>query len=273
MSKFEITNGKTIVKPFNKTWIVLGVVIILLIVFWQFITYNTSLFNFGELGVVLKQMFTPKNTNLEQRTWNDYFAFMWELREPLWITIQMSLGGTIIGSIFAIPVAIFAARNIFKNKYINAPFRFIMNLIRTIPVMLLVIIGVAMVGTGVLSGIIGYTVFSFGIMAKLLYEVIETADMSPFEALESTGANKLQAFSFAIVPQVFVSFVSFLFYIFELNIRASAILGFVGINGIGQAISVNNLYNYDRVGATVIVLFVFILILQLINTYIRGKLE
>ena len=148
-----------------------------------------------------------------------------------------------------------------------------MNLIRTIPLMLLVIIGVAMVGTGVLSGILGYSVFSFGIMAKMFYEVIETADMNPFEALESTGANKLQAFSYAIVPQVFISFVSFLFYIFELNIRASAILGFVGINGIGEAISVNNLYNYDRVGATVIVLFVFILSLQLINSYIRGKLE
>ncbi|MDY0023541.1 MAG: phosphate/phosphonate ABC transporter permease [Candidatus Izemoplasmatales bacterium] len=273
MSKFEISSGKTIIKPFNKIWIILGVVVTLLIIFWQFITYDTSLFNFGELGVIFKQLFTPKNTNLEQRTWADYFEFMWTLREPLWITIQMSLGGTIIGSIFAIPVAIFASRNIFKNKYINAPFRFLMNLIRTIPLMLLVIIGVAMVGTGVLSGILGYSVFSFGIMAKMFYEVIETADMNPFEALESTGANKLQAFSYAIVPQVFISFVSFLFYIFELNIRASAILGFVGINGIGEAISVNNLYNYDRVGATVIVLFVFILSLQLINSYIRGKLE
>ena len=116
MSKFEISSGKTIIKPFNKIWIILGVVVTLLIIFWQFITYDTSLFNFGELGVIFKQLFSPKNTNLEQRTWADYFEFMWTLREPLWITIQMSLGGTIIGSIFAIPVAIFAARNIFKNK-------------------------------------------------------------------------------------------------------------------------------------------------------------
>lgn len=273
MSKLVITNGKTISKPFNRTWIIIGVVIALLVIFWQFITYNPDLFDFSQLFVVIKQMFTPKNTILEQRTWSDYFAFMWELREPLWITIQMSIGGTIIGSTFAIPFAILAARNIIKNKYINAPFRFVMNLIRTIPVILLAIIGVAMVGTGVLSGIFGFTIFSFGIMSKMLYEVIETADMNPFEALESTGANKLQSFTYAIVPQIFSTFISYIMYIFELNIRASAILGFVGINGIGEAISVNRLYNYDYVGATVIVLFVFILILQFINSYIRGRLQ
>jgi phosphonate transport system permease protein len=245
----------------------------MLIVFWQFITYNTDLFNFGELGVIIKQMFTPKNSILVQRTWSDYFSFMWELRYPLWITIQMSIGGTIIGSVFALPFAILAARNVFKNKYISIPFKLIMNLIRTIPVMLLAIIGVALVGTGVLSGIIGFSVFSFGIMAKMLYEVIETADMNPFEALESTGANKLQAFSYAIVPQIFSTFISYLLYIFELNIRASAILGFVGINGIGEVISVNRLNNYDYVGAAVIVLLGFILLLQLFTSYVRGKLQ
>lgn len=273
MSKLTITNGKTIVKPFNRTWIILAVVITLLVIFWQFITYNTSLFDLSQLGVVIKQMFTPKNTALDQRTWGDYFSFMLELREPLWITIQMSIGGTLIGSVLALPFAIFAARNVFKNKYINAPFKFVMNLIRTIPVILLAIIGVAMVGVGVLSGIFAFTIFSFGIMSKMLYEVIETADMNPFEALESTGANKMQAFSYSIVPQIFPTFISYLIYIFELNIRASAILGFVGINGIGEVISINRLYNYDRVGATVIVLFVFILALQLVNSRIRGRLQ
>lgn len=273
MTKITITNGKTIIKPFNKIWIILAVILVLIVIFWQFITYNPNLIDLSQMGDILRKMFTPKNTNLDQRTWGEYFAFMLTLGEPLWITIQMSIGGTIIGSIFALPFAILAARNVFKNKFINVPARFIMNLIRTVPAMLLVIIGVAMVGTGVLSGIFGFSIFSFGIMAKMLYEVIETADMNPFEALESTGANKIQAFRFSIVPQIFPTFISYLVYIFELNIRASAILGFVGIIGIGTSISENRLTDYDRVGATVIVLFVFILILQLINSYIRGKLK
>jgi len=273
MNKFQITNGKTIIKPFNKIWFILAILITLIIILWQFITYDPSMIDLSQLFVIVKQMFTPKNTILTQRTWADYFAYMWELKDPLWITIQMSIGGTLIGSFFAVPFAILAARNVFKNKYISTPFRFIMNLIRTIPIILLAIIGVAMVGTGVLSGIIGFTVFSFGIMAKMLYEAIETVDMNPFEALESTGANKLQAFSYAIVPQIFSTFISILLYIFELNIRASAILGFVGINGIGEVISVNRLYNYDRVGAAVIVLFILIFALQLINSHIRGKLQ
>lgn len=273
MNKYQISNGKTITKPFNKIWIVLAIVIALIIVFWQFITYDASMIDLSQLFVIVKQMFTPKNSNLTQRTWADYFAFMLELKDPLWITIQMSVGGTLIGSFFAVPVAMLAARNVFKNKFINAPFRFIMNIIRTIPIVLLAIIGLAMVGVGVLPGIIAFTVFSFGIMSKMLYEVIETVDMNPFEALESTGANKLQAFQYSIVPQIFTPFVSYLLYIFELNIRASAVLGFVGINGIGEVISVNRLYNYDRVGAAVIVLFILIFALQLINSRIRGKLQ
>lgn len=273
MNKFQISNGKTISKPFNRIWFVLAILFVLTIVFWQFITYESSMIDLSQLFIIVKQMFTPKNTNLTQRTWADYFAFMLELRHPLWITIQMSIGGTIIGSIFAVPFAIFAARNVFKNKYINAPFRFVMNLIRTIPIILLAIIAMAMVGAGILPGIIAFAIFSFGIMSKMLYEVIETVDMNPFEALESAGANKLQAFSYSIVPQIFLPFVSYLLYIFELNIRASAILGFVGINGIGEVISVNRLYNYDRVGAAVIVLFILIFALQLINSRIRGKLQ
>ncbi len=269
MAKYTITNGKTITKPFNKIWLIIGVIIILLIIFWQFIKFDPDYIMLDQLKIILVKMFTPKGS----RTWGDYFAYMLRLKDPLIDTLQMSFAGTILGSLLAVPVAILAAKNIFKSKWINVPVRFLMNLVRTIPAMVLALVAVFFVGIGVLSGIIAITLFTFGIMAKMLYEAIETVDMNPFEALESTGANKTQAFRYAVVPQIMPVFVGYLIYTFEMNVRASAILGYVGAGGIGTVIKDNILYNYDRVGAAVIVMLLLILIVQFFSNYVRGKLQ
>lgn len=268
MTKFTLTNGKSIDKPFNKMWIIIGIILVLVIVFWQFIFFYPDLINLKEIPVVLKKMFASSNF------W-EYIKGMFDPQEmlaPLWQTMQMSFSGTIIGSVFALPIALFAANNVFKIKWLNRVSKIIMNLIRTIPALVLAIIGIYLVGTGVLAGIIGLTIFSFGIMSKMLYEAIETVDMNPFEALESTGANKIQAFRYAIVPQIMPVFVSYIIYIFEVNIRASAVLGFVGIEGIGAVIKVNILYHYDVVGQAIILLLLVISVIQLFSNYVRGKL-
>lgn len=269
MTKFTLQNGKTIVKPFNKIWIILAIVTTLVVIFSFFIRFEPSLINLSELGVIIKKMFTPK----AGRTWGDYFGFINQLWEPLISTIEMSLAGTVIGSVLAVPLAILAAKNIFKSQWVYVPIRFIMNLIRTVPAMLLAVLAVYFVGIGVLSGVIAITIFTLGIMSKMLYEVIETVDMSPYEALESTGASKVQAFRYAVFPQVFPVFLSYLIYIFEINVRASAILGYVGAGGIGMIIKDNILYNYDRVGATLILMLVVILVVQFFSNYVRGKLQ
>ncbi|MDD3123544.1 MAG: phosphonate ABC transporter, permease protein PhnE [Candidatus Izemoplasmatales bacterium] len=269
MEKFTLTNGKTIIKPFNKIWIILGILIVLLLFFSTFIQFNPRYIVLNELTVLLKKMFTPK----AGRTWGDYFGFILTLKDPLISTLEMSFAGTILGSLLAVPVAVFAAKNIFKNKYVYMPMRFFMNLVRTIPAMILALVATFFVGIGVLSGIMAITFFTFGIMSKMLYEVIETVDMSSFEALESTGANKLQAFRYAVFPQVFHVFLSYLIYIFEINVRSSAILGYVGAGGIGTVIKDNILYNYDRVGATVIVMLFLILGVQYFSNYVRGRLQ
>jgi len=269
MTKFTLDNGKSVVKPFNKFWIVLGILSALIIFFSLFITFTPSLINLGELGVIINKMFTPK----AGRTWGDYFGFMFTLWEPLLATLEMSLAGTIIGSLLAVPIAILAAKNIFKSKWIYMPIRLYMNLVRTIPAMVLAVVAVYFVGIGVLSGMIAITIFTFGIMSKMLYEVIETVDMSPYEALESTGASKVQAFRYAIFPQIFPVFLSYLIYIFEINVRASAILGYVGAGGIGMVIKDNILYNYDRVGSTLILMLIVILSVQFFSNYVRGKLQ
>lgn len=272
MTKFTLTNGKLVQKPFNRIWIILAVLLILIIIFWQFIFLPEAL-TLDQLGDVLVAMFTPRNDILAHRTWSDYFGYILELVPRLVLTLKMAFAGSILGSLIAFPVAVLAAKNITKNKWIYGPFKFIMNIIRTVPAVIMVVLGSYFVGIGVLAAIIGFTLFSFGIMAKMLYEIIETTDMNPFEALESTGANKIQAFRYAVLPQILPIFISYLIYVFEINIRASIILGYVGVECIGSAIYENVLFNYDRVGATVILLFFVIVIIQVFSSWARGKLE
>jgi len=269
MRKFTVSSGKTVVKPINKIWFILLVILILTVIFSLFIRIDPRNIRIGELFILFEKLFTPKGN----RTWGDYFAFMLTLREPLGETLKMSLAGTVIGSLAAVPFAILSAKNILKNKFLYYPVRFVINIVRTIPALLLALIAVFFVGTGVLSGIIAIALFSFGIMTKMLYEVIETVDMTSFEALESTGANKIVAFRFSVIPQIAPMFVSYMIYIFEMNVRSSAILGYVGAGGIGTTIKDNILYNYDRVGAAIIVMLVVILGVQFFSNFVRSKLQ
>lgn len=269
MRQFNLSSGAVVTKPFNKIWIVLGTLVTLVGVFSFFIFTRTPFFNLSVLGDIFKKMFSPR----ANQNWGDYFKYMLTLREPLIETLSMAFGGTIIGSILAIPIAVLSAQNITKLKIIRVPVRLFLNLFRTIPVMLLAIFAVYMVGIGVLPGLMAITAFSFGIMAKMLFEVIETVDMSPFEALESTGATKTQAVMRAVLPQVFPVYISYLIYIFEINVRASAIFGYFGAGGLGTVILENTGMYYERVGATVILMLGVVLIIQFISNYARGKLQ
>ncbi|MDD5293089.1 MAG: phosphonate ABC transporter, permease protein PhnE [Candidatus Izemoplasmatales bacterium] len=270
MTKYTLTNGKTVIKPFNKIWIIVGSVALLLFLFSRLIPYDASFIKLGELRIIIVKLFSPKGN----RTWNDYFSYIFtSLIEPLKETLNMSFAGTLLGSLMAVPLAVLSAKNIVKLPIIYIPARTIMNLFRTIPAMILALIAVFFVGTGILSGIIAITLFTFGIMSKMLYEVIETIDMSPVEALESTGARKTESLRYAVMPQVLPVFISYLIYIFEINVRSSTILGYVGAGGIGTVIKDNILYNYDRVGASIILMFVVILVVQLISSFARSKLQ
>jgi phosphonate transport system permease protein len=269
MTKYTLKNGKQIVQPFNKIWITIAGIAFLLTVFWSFIRFDSRNIDISEMWIIIEKLFTPKGS----RTWGDYFEYMFSLWPSLFSTLQMSFAGTLIGSILAVPIAIFSSKNIVKKRWLYIPARTIMNLIRTIPLLVLALISVFFVGIGILPGIIAITIFSFGIMSKMLYDIIETVDMSSYEALESTGASKTIAFRYSIVPQLLPVYISYMIYIFEINVRSSAILGYVGAGGIGSVIKDNILYNYDRVGAAIIYLFFAILIIQLLSNYVRGKLQ
>lgn len=217
--------------------------------------------NLNQFFVLLEQMSHP--------AW-DYFDIIWQ---PLLETIQMALIGTTLGTLFAIPFAIIAARNIVKNPFVRGIIRFILNLVRTLPDLLLAALFVAIVGIGPTAGVWTLAVFSFGMVSKLFYEAIETIDEGPLEALRATGANQVQIIIFAVIPQVLNHFISYFLYTFEINVRASTILGYLGAGGIGVYLQRSlSAFKYEQTGVIVIVIFAAVIIIDAFSNYLREKL-
>ncbi len=266
---FVLTNGKTVIQPSGKTWIYFSVVVGFFIFCMFFIPIDFFAIRLGQTFKILKMMFSPD----EGDTWWDYFAYTERLVEPILETLSMSFGGTVIGAVASLPLAFLAARNVVKKPGIYQSARLIMNFVRTIPVFVIAVIASFFFGIGVLPGIAAIAVFTFGIMTKMLYEAIETVDMGPFEALEANGANKIIAFRYAIFPQIVPIYLSYFIYTFEINVRSSVVLGFVGAGGIGVVISENIGFFYERVGMAIIVLFALVIGIQSFSSYVRGKLQ
>lgn len=213
------------------------------------------------MGSLLNEMFPPD--------WH-YFS---SVTKPMLATIRMAILGTTFGGIAAIPVALLASSNVVKIPVIYQIARVMMNLIRTLPELLLAALFVPIFGIGEIPGIFALAVFSFGVIAKLFYESIEAIDSGPLESMTAVGANKIQWIFFGVVPQVTASYMSYFLYSFEINVRAAAVLGYVGAGGIG--LYLNNalgFFQYNQVLTIILYTFVVVLIIDGLSNRIREKL-
>jgi phosphonate transport system permease protein len=132
---------------------------------------------------------------------------------------------------------------------------------------------VAIFGLGALPGMLALSVFSIGLIAKLLYEAIESIDPGPLEAMTAVGANKLQWIFFGVIPQITAHFTSYVLYTFEVNIRAAAILGLVGAGGIGEYYDKTlGFLEYDKTASIIIMTLLIVLIIDYVSTKLREKL-
>lgn len=227
----------------------------------------------NKLGDIVSQLFVPSKWSLKtKQAWWDY---LFKTAFPkIWSTVEMVFIATVVGAILAVPFYILASSNIVKNKFVNQLVRFIVNIIRTLPTYVLAILGAIFYGYSETAGIFAMSLFTFGIIFKLMYEYIETCDMNPFEVCMSNGANKLQAYSLSLHPQVNPMYVSNFIYTFEINIRASVVLGFVGAGGIGQLLSdAMESTQYDKIGAILVPLLIVVFSLQVLSTYLRRKIS
>ncbi len=233
--------------------------------------------NFGNI-VEVPNLFPPDFDWAigDSGTW--WALWTWEfgartVGDPLIETFRIAIVSTLIGCSLAVPVAFMASKITTLNNVVYLPDKAFMNLVRTIPDLFWAMIFVAAVGPRPFAGAIALSIFSLAIMAKLLSETIDGIDPGPLEAAKSTGAKHFPALRSAVLPQVLPNYVAYALYIFEINIRASAVIGLVGAGGIGRILEAQRVfYRFDRVLAVVIAIFVIVFLIEQISVALRRRL-
>ena len=216
----------------------------------------------------------PKLMDLMKKLFQPDWSFFPKVIGPLVDTIKMSILGTVIGCACALPVAVLASSNIDHNKIVVSLLRVVLGLIRTLPTLVIALVCALIFSLGTFSGTVAIAIFTFGVVSKMLYESIETIDMGPFEAMEALGADKFQAFWSACVPQILPVYLSHCLYCFEMNVRTSAILGYVGAGGLGITINERiGWRDYNGLGMVLLSLFVVVTFIEFFSAYLRKKLS
>lgn len=216
----------------------------------------------------------PQVTAFLERFMQPDFSYIPTLIDPMIRTIKMSVLGTVIGFAVAVPLAFLATTVVTRNQVVTAIFRFILDVVRTIPNLLLAALTVAIVGIGEFSGVITIAVFTLGVVSQLIFETIETVDEGPIEAAEAVGATRVQIAFWSIAPQVMSQLASYLFYAFEINVRASTVLGYVGAGGIGAPlIFAIQARNWATVSIILIGVVVAVFAIDLLGGAIRKRLR
>ena len=269
-----LNNGevKTIHKKRNLILVYTLIIVLLLVVSVIFIDFPTNV-RFSQFNTIFSQLFVPSKWSL--KTSEGYRDYIFHTAIPkIWSTIEMVGLATFLGTIISVPFYILASSNIYTSKAVYLPVRIILNIFRSIPTFVLAVIATVFSGFSETAGVFAMSFFTAGVIFKLMYEQIETCDMNPFEASKSSGATRLQAYNVSIAPQVKPTLISNIIYVFEINVRASVVLGFVGAGGIGQLLSdAIDSTNYDKVGAILIPLFIVVVVLQLLSSYLRRKVQ
>jgi phosphonate transport system permease protein len=205
--------------------------------------------------------------------WPPDLAFAPRTFDGIVETFQMAVLATAIGSLIALPVAFLASRISAPNGVAMWLDRSVLSVVRSVPDILYAIIFVSVMSIGPLPGILALILFNIGVIAKLLSETIDGVDPGPIEAAHASGANHTQVVWTAVMPQVLPNYVAYALYTFELNIRASAVVGFVGAGGIGLVLDTQRkFFNYDNVAMIVLELFVMVVIIEFISERLRRRL-
>jgi phosphonate transport system permease protein len=199
------------------------------------------------------------------------WSYMEKLWLPLWDTLNIATLGTLLGIVIAVPVAFLAARNTTPSKDLLRPVAlFVIVASRSINSLIWALLLVAVIGPGLLAGIVAIGLRSIGFVGKLLYEAIEEIDQNQVEAVTASGAGRAQIIDYAIVPQVLPAFFGIAVFRWDINIRESTILGLVGAGGIGLQLqaSLNTL-----AWPQVTLIFIVILATVVLSEWVSAKVR
>jgi len=241
-------------------WLALAVLFVLC---WEVMNKNTMW--------VFVEDAPQQAADLLSRAWPPRWSYLDRLWGPLWDTINMATLGTALGIVLATPVAFLAARNTTPSAALIRPIalliivssRSINSLIWALPL-------VAIIGPGLLAGIVAIALRSIGFIGKLLYEAIEEIDETQVESVSATGASRWQVMDYAVWPQIAPAFAGVAVFRWDINIRESTILGLVGAGGIGLQLQ----SSLARLAwAEVTVIFIVILVTVAVSEWISAKVR
>ena len=201
------------------------------------------------------------------------WAFLPRTVEPMLETFKMAVVASVIGCTVALPVAFAVSRVTAPNRVALFLGRTVLSVVRAIPDLLYALMFVAAVGIGPLAGIVALVFFNIGVVAKLLSETVDGIDTGPIEAARASGGNRTQTVRWAVLPQVLPNYVAYSLYTFELNIRASTVIGIVGAGGIGNLLFTQyRFFNWSNVSVIVVTLFVLVMLIELLSIWLRRRL-
>jgi phosphonate transport system permease protein len=193
---------------------------------------------------------------------------------PLVDTLAMSIAGTALAVALSLPLGLLAARNTTPHWLVYQIARQVLNMLRSIPELIMGIIFVAMVGFGALPGVLALGIHSIGMIGKFIAESIEHVDPKPVEAARAASASPLQVIWHAVLPQVMPQLADTTIYRWEYNFRASTVLGAVGAGGIGfELIAALRVLEYAQVSALLICILVCVTLVDGVGAVLRKALK
>ena len=194
--------------------------------------------------------------------------------KPLLDTVAMSIAGTALAVALSLPLAVLAARNTTPHRLAYRVSRLILNILRSIPELIMGIVFVAAVGFGMLPGVLALGLHSVGMVGKFFAEAIEHAHPAPVEAARATGATDFQIITHGVFPQVYPQFADVTMYRWEYNFRASTVMGMVGAGGIGTELMGSlRLMNYEQVAAIMLVILVTVTLVDWFSGVLRERFK
>lgn len=188
-------------------------------------------------------------------------------------TLNIALVSTLIGFLLGFVLCFLAARNVTTSHWLRFFVRRFMELLRAFPEIVIAGFFLAILSLGAVPAIIAVAIHTVGALGKMFFEVVENADMKPDEGLQAVGANRIERVWFALVPQVLPNFLSYGLLRFEINVRASTIIGAVGGGGIGETLRLSISQTHEaKTLAIVFLLLLTIIAVDQFSAWLRRKL-
>lgn len=198
------------------------------------------------------------------------WGYINQLWQPLWDTLNIASLGTIMGVAIATPLAFLAARNTTPHPFVRNIALVVIVVSRSVNSLIWALILVAVIGPGLLAGVLAIGLRSIGFIGKLFYEEIEEIDQQTVDAIAATGAEELQILTYGILPQVLPSFAGVSVFRWDINIRESTVIGLVGAGGIGISLNASvNALQWSQASVIFLAIFVMVLFSEWVSATVR----